>query len=111
MMFPVDAQYTGAADRRGLRRSRAPRGSRSTRSPRSRATARRIRCCRPDDEFADYETWDAGNLDLSEAKTPDMLQHEYAREALKNGLLLEAKLGVNPYKFGMVGSTDSHTGL
>jgi hypothetical protein len=65
----------------------------------------------PDDEFADYETWDVGNLDLSAAKTDDMLQYEYAREALKNGLLLEEKLGTNPYKFGMVGSTDSHTGL
>jgi len=65
----------------------------------------------PDDAFADYETWDAGNLDLSEAKTPDMLQYEYAREALKNGLLLEKKFGINPYKFGMVGSTDSHTAL
>ena len=40
-----------------------------------------------------------------------MLEHEYARAALKNGLLLESKLGVNPYKFGLVGSTDSHTGL
>ncbi len=40
-----------------------------------------------------------------------MLQYEYAREALKNGLKLEAALGTNPYKFGMVGSTDSHTGL
>jgi hypothetical protein len=34
----------------------------------------------PDDEYADYETWDAGNLDLSVAKTEDMLQREYARE-------------------------------
>jgi len=65
----------------------------------------------PDDAFADYETWDAGNLDLSEAKTPEMLQYEYSREALKNGLLLEKRLGTNPYKFGMVGSTDSHTAL
>jgi hypothetical protein len=65
----------------------------------------------PDDAFADYETWDVGNLDLSEAKTEEMLQYEYAREALKNGLLLETRLGTNPYKFGMVGSTDSHTGL
>ncbi len=40
-----------------------------------------------------------------------MLQYEYARSALKTGLKLETKLGVNPYKFGMVGSTDSHTGL
>ena len=65
----------------------------------------------PNDEFADYETWDVGNLDLSAAKTNDMLAGEYAREGLKRGLALEAKLGTNPYKFGMVGSTDSHTSL
>jgi hypothetical protein len=65
----------------------------------------------PNDEFADYGTWDQGNLNLSVPKTNDMLQYEYAREALKNGLKLEAKLGTNPYKFGMVGSTDSHTAL
>ena len=65
----------------------------------------------PNDEFADYETWDRANLDLSVPKQKNMLQYEYAREALKNGLVLEKSLGVNPYKFGMVGSTDSHTGL
>jgi hypothetical protein len=65
----------------------------------------------PDDEFADYETWDIGNLDVSEAKTDDMLAGEYAREALKRGLAIEARLGTNPYKFGMIGSTDSHTSL
>ena len=65
----------------------------------------------PDDEFADYETWDVGNLDLSQAKTKDMLAGEYAREALKRGLAIEAKLGTNPYKFGMIGATDSHTSL
>jgi len=65
----------------------------------------------PNDEFADYETWDAGNLDLSVAKDDDMLQYEYARTALQTGLQLEQSLGVNPYKFGMIGSTDSHTGL
>ena len=65
----------------------------------------------PDDEFADYETWAIGNLDVSEAKTNDMLAGEYAREALKRGLAIETKLGVNPYKFGMIGSTDSHTSL
>ena len=65
----------------------------------------------PNDEFADYETWDIGNLDLSEMKTKEMLQYEYAREALKIGMQLEKKLGVNPYKVGFIGSTDSHTGL
>ena len=65
----------------------------------------------PNDEFADYETWDKGNLVLSAVKTPEMLEFEYARSALRNGLSLEAELGTNPYKFGMVGSTDAHTGL
>jgi hypothetical protein len=65
----------------------------------------------PDDEFADYETWDIGNLDASIAKTDAMLAGEYAREALKRGLKIENKFGVNPYKFGMIGSTDSHTSL
>jgi hypothetical protein len=65
----------------------------------------------PNDEFADYETWDQGNLDLSEIKTEEMLPHEYGRSALGIGLELENKLGVNPYKLGFIGSTDSHTGL
>ncbi len=65
----------------------------------------------PNDEFADYGTWDIGNLDLTQLKKPEMLAGEYAREALKNGLVLEDKLGTNPYKFGMVGATDSHTAL
>ncbi len=65
----------------------------------------------PADEFADFETWDRGNVTLEILKTPDMLQYEYAREALKNGLKLERKLGTNPYQFGLVGSTDSHTAL
>ena len=65
----------------------------------------------PNDEFADYETWDIGNLDLSELKTEEMLQYEYGREALAIGLQLKSELGVNPYKFGFIGSTDSHTGL
>ena len=65
----------------------------------------------PNDELADYETWDKGNLNLSEIKKPEMLAGEYARSALETGLQLEARLGVNPYKFGMIGSTDSHTSL
>ena len=65
----------------------------------------------PTDEFADFETWDMGNLDLSEAKTPEMLAAEYLRSGLQRGLMLEAKLGVNPFKFGLVGASDTHTGL
>ena len=65
----------------------------------------------PNDEFADFETWDVGNLDLSEAKSNNMLQYEYARAALKRGLAFDAKLGVNPFQFGVIASTDSHTSL
>jgi len=65
----------------------------------------------PNDEFADYETWDLANLDGTELKKKEMLQYEYARSALKIGLQLQSKLGVNPFKFGMIGSTDAHTGL
>ena len=65
----------------------------------------------PNDEFADYETWDQGNLDLSALKEDDMLEFEYARSALGVGMQLEERYGTNPYKFGQIGSTDSHTGL
>ncbi len=63
------------------------------------------------DEFADYETWDRANLDLSVEKKDSMLEFEYARSALQNGMKAESTLGVNPFKFGMIGSTDAHTGL
>mgnify|MGYP001825195711 FL=1 len=65
----------------------------------------------PNDEFADYETWDDANLDGTEVKKKEMLQYEYARSALKIGMQLEKKLGVNPFKFGMAGGTDAHTAL
>ncbi len=63
----------------------------------------------PTDEFADYGTWDKGSF--AAAKDSDMIPREYAREALKRGLRFERDLGANPFKFGMVGSTDSHTSL
>jgi len=65
----------------------------------------------PDDEFADFENLDVGNISGKDAKTNDMLPKEYARSALMEGLRLEKKLGVNPYKFGMVGSTDAHNAI
>ena len=65
----------------------------------------------PNDEFADFGTWDKGNIGGVVAKTNDMLQYEYGRSALRMGLEQEEKLGANPFKFGMVGSTDAHTSL
>ncbi len=67
----------------------------------------------PDDEFADFENWDKGNLNpfKSHPKKKEMLQYEYARSALKLGLGEQARTGKNPFKFGMIGSTDAHTSL
>jgi hypothetical protein len=65
----------------------------------------------PNDEFADYGTWDKGDIAGLKPKEDWMLQYEYARSALQVGLQQEQKLGVNPYKFGVVGSTDAHTSL
>lgn len=64
----------------------------------------------PDDAFADFETWDKGSFG-TEPKTPDMLPREYARAAYLRGMQYETTLGVNPFKFGMIGSTDAHTSL
>jgi hypothetical protein len=64
-----------------------------------------------DDEFADYENWDVTNLAGSAPKEDWMLQYEYGRSALKLGLKLGEQLGVNPYKFGLSGASDSHTAL
>ena len=65
----------------------------------------------PDDEFADFETLALGNLNLTVVKQDSMLKYEYARQALRDGLAMEKTFGTNPYKFGMVGSTDTHTAL
>jgi hypothetical protein len=69
-----------------------------------------------DDEFANFETWDATNIgSIPKPKDPAKLREEvrgeYAREGLKQGLEIQSRMGTNPYKFGLIGSTDSHTGL
>ena len=110
IMFPVDAQYTGRKLDKSYVEQRA-KWERMYEITQIKGDGEAHPYLSPDDEFADYGTWDAGNLDLTEAKTDDMLAGEYAREALKSGLALEKKLGTNPYKFGIVGATDSHTSL
>jgi|TARA_B100002003_G_C14157255_1_gene557510 hypothetical protein len=75
----------------------------------------------PTDEFADFETWDSwGGRSFTPEEHPccralpagDPMQRkqgEYARAALKNGLDRLDALGVNPFKFGLIGSTDTHS--
>jgi hypothetical protein len=59
------------------------------------------------DEFADFEI--RRKLLAGQPTPPD--EADYARSALLRGLLIQGKVGANPYKFGMIGSTDSHTGM
>ena len=90
-----DARPLGAAVR-----GHADQGRRANRIPRSRrpTNSRRLR--------------DLGQgQPAGVPKKPGMIEHEYVRQALKNGLKLEQQLGVNPFKFGLVGGTDTHTGL
>jgi hypothetical protein len=65
----------------------------------------------PEDEFANFETWDKANLAMLKKHKDEFFKHEYARSALQLGLQQRDKLGANPFKFGMIGSTDSHTGF
>ncbi len=110
IMFPLDAQYDGRALDEEYVTMRA-KWEPLYEATQIKGDGETHPYLSPEDEFADYETWDIGNLDVSQAKTDDMLAGEYAREALKRGLAIEARLGTNPYAFGMIGSTDSHTSL
>jgi hypothetical protein len=65
----------------------------------------------PDDEFADFETWDKANLAMLEPHKDEYYRTEYARSALQLGLQQEGQIGANPFKIGMIGATDSHTGF
>ncbi len=109
-MFPIIESFTGKRIDREYAESRA-RWEPLIEATQIKGDGEAHPFLSPNDEFANYETWDTGNLDISEAKKPEMLEFEYARSALKNGLKMEAELGINPYKFGMVGSTDAHTAL
>mgnify|MGYP001171798113 FL=1 len=72
----------------------------------------------PTDEFADFETWNgwrgATEQEASKSNSDEYItrkQGEYARSALKVGLDIQTELGINPFKYGIIGSTDSHTSL
>ena len=110
IMFPLEAQYDGKLLDKAYVQQRS-RWEPLYEATQIKGDGETHSFLSPNDEFANYETWDIGNLDVSETKTNDMLAGEYAREALKRGLIIEGKLGINPYKFGMIGSTDSHTSL
>ena len=65
----------------------------------------------PKDQFANFERWNKTNIFSLVPTTPEMLPFNYCRSALKMGLEHEATLGVNPFKYGFIGGSDSHTSL
>ena len=110
MMFPLIESFTGKPIDLEYARTRAQR-ERIYEVTQIKGDGETDPFLSPNDEFANFERWDKGNLDMTALKKPSMLEFEYARAALKNGLKVESQLGVNPYKIGLIGSTDSHTGL
>jgi hypothetical protein len=109
-MFPIIESFTGKPVDRTYAEQRA-KWERLYEATQTKGDGETHPFLSPNDEFANFERWDKGNLDGSVAKTKDMLEFEYLRSALKNGLKLEQELGTNPYKFGLIGSSDAHTGL
>jgi hypothetical protein len=65
----------------------------------------------PDDEFANFERWDKTNIAGTQDDKPEDQPHNYLRPALTRGLKFEQQLGANPYKYGLIGSSDNHTAL
>jgi len=109
-MFPIIESFTGKPVDREYVEQRA-KWERLYEATQTKGDGEAHPFLSPNDEFANFERWDKGNLDGSAVKSKDMLEFEYVRSALKNGLKLEQELGTNPYKFGLVGSSDAHTGL
>jgi Protein of unknown function (DUF3604) len=109
-MFPIIESFTGKPVDREYVEQRA-KWERLYEATQTKGDGETHPFLSPNDEFANFERWDKANLDGSVAKSKEMLEFEYARAALKNGLKLERELGTNPYKFGLVGSSDAHTGL
>ncbi len=109
-MFPIIESFTGKPVDRAYAEQRA-KWERLYEATQTKGDGEAHPFLSPNDEFANFERWDKGNLDGSVAKTNNMLEFEYARSGLKLGLKLEKELGTNPYKFGMIGSSDAHTGL
>ena len=96
-MFPVVESFTGKPIDREYAEQRA-HWERLYEATQTKGDGETHPFLSPNDEFAAFERRDKGNLDLSELKKNEMLEYEYARSALKNGLKLGQELGTNPYQ-------------
>ena len=89
-MFPIIESFTGKPIDREYAEARA-KWERLYEATQIKGDGETHPFLSPNDEFANFERWDKGNLDLSELKKPEMLEFEYARSALKLGLKLEER--------------------
>ena len=94
---PIDAQYA---------RTRM-RWEPAVEIAQSKGTAEILPQLAPTDEFAGFEVWQRLLVNNPQPAS----RNDYVRTALTNGLGVQQQIGVNPFKFGVIGSTDSHTGL
>lgn len=62
----------------------------------------------PNDEFSDFEIW---TKPVAGPGVVNVLETNYVRNALMNGLKIEQEIGINPYKYGVVGGGDIHTSI
>ena len=60
----------------------------------------------PNDEWADFEIMNNRVASPFYSSVPG----SYVRDAYLRGLSLEAEVNINPYKFGLIGASDTHTG-
>ena len=59
-------------------------------------------------EIVPYDNLSGNRFGGANAGPPK--EEDYLREALKDGLAREENIGVNPFKYGLIGSTDTHLG-
>ncbi len=65
----------------------------------------------PDDEFADFEPFNFYLQPKPQGPSYQAAVGDFMRSGLRRGLEIEQQIGVNPYQFGVIGSTDAHTSI
>ena len=101
-------QHHRAADRRRLGGSRAIRNERLVEIKQGKGQSETHPLLSPNDEFANYELFQALLGLPADVGRIDRITGSFARQAYKDGIAMQDTRGYNPYKFGMAGGSDSH---
>jgi len=111
LMFPEEKTFSGNPIDKAYAHSRS-KWEGIAEIAQIKGTSETHRILSPTDEYADFEQW-YNLLDATQDKVQKAVPKagSYVRSALKTGLKLEEKTGINPYKLGIIGSTDAHTAM